>query len=100
MDEKSSEVDDIDLSNNSAEKLIFRYTGFGYYLKAEIVKKHGLSASRLASILNISEKLMGLILSNKIKIDLDMAGQLAKHFDTDSRYWLHLQDQINQPKIM
>lgn len=90
----------VDFSENVFNNLKFRYKGFGCYLKSEILLKHNLTTAWLSSVLKVSEKFVNMVLSNNVRIDEAMAIGLAEHFNTDHRYWMTLQEKINQPKTI
>ena len=89
-----------DFSDTSSKNLKFRYSGFGKYLSTAVLKKNNLTLEWLASTLDVDEKYANMILSNKIRINKDMAQGLANHFDTSVDYWMQLQEWLNKNKAI
>lgn len=76
------------------------YNGFGCYLEKEVLEKYKLDIGWLSVTLEVSLLYAKMIISNKVRIDQDMAQRLASYFCNETSYWLKLQEKSNQTKVI
>ncbi len=63
----------------------------GEVLKHEFMEPHGLSARKLAGIINVSHTAINKILRQTGGVSADIANRLAVVFGTTPEFWLNLQ---------
>ena len=70
----------------------------GEILNFEFLEPLNISAYRLSKDLNIPQTRISQILKENRRITADIALRLSKYFGNSAKFWLGLQDELNQIK--
>lgn len=70
----------------------------GEILRAQL-KKHGVTAYKLAKQTGLSQALLSRIMSDKQPITLNTAVKLGQYFGNHPQFWINLQNEYELQKI-
>jgi len=81
------------------DKIIIETPEIGDIIKGEFLDPLGISAYRLAKDIKVSTSSVLDLIHNRRKITVEMALRLSRYFNTSSKFWLNLQNELDLREI-
>ena len=81
------------------DKIIIETPKIGDIIKEEFLEPLGISAYRFAKDIKVSTSSVLDLIHNRRKITVEMALRLSRYFNTSSKFWLNLQNELDLREI-